>query len=138
MSNPDKSDLLKQVEKSPAAVAIHDKKAWMSIFAQYHIVEDPVGSNPHISGLYDSVSGCRGNDALSRFFDTFIAPNKISFDVKRDIVCGTHVVRDLTINIEMSAKVKAQVPMHLLYELISENGEWKIGAAHVIDYRAEK
>ena len=120
------ADLLAQVEKSPAAVAIHDKEAWMSIFAQYHIVEDPVGSRPHVSGIYDSVSGQRGNGPLSRFFDTFIAPNQISFDVQRDLVCGNHVVRDLTINIQMSEQVHAQVPMHLLYELIQENNEWKI------------
>lgn len=120
------AELLAQVEKSPAAVAIHDKKAWMDIFAQYHIVEDPVGSKPHVSGIYDPVSGQRGNAPLSRFFDTFIAPNRISFDVRRDIVCANHVVRDLTIHIQMSERVHAQVPMHLLYELVQENGEWKI------------
>lgn len=118
--------LLAQIEKSPAAVAIHDKSAWMSIFAKYHIVEDPVGSTPHVSGIYDAKEGARGNGPLSRFFDTFIAPNTISFDVKKDIVCANHVVRDLTINIQMSEKVSAQVPMHLLYELVQENGEWKI------------
>jgi hypothetical protein len=126
MTNSHAAALLAQVEKSPAAVAIHDKTAWMSIFAQYHIVEDPVGSKPHVSGIYDSASGARGNAPLSRFFDTFIAPNQIAFDVKKDIVCANHVVRDLTINIQMSEHVQAQVPMHLLYELIEENGEWKI------------
>jgi len=118
--------LLAHVEKSPAAVAIHDKAAWMNIFAKFHIVEDPIGSTPHIGGLYDSVSGERGNGPLSRFYDTFIAPNKLSFDVKRDIVCANHVVRDLSINIQMSDKVHAQVPMHLLYELVQEDGELKV------------
>ena len=126
MLTPDSKVLLEQVLKSPAAVAVHDKRAWMSIFSKYHIVEDPVGSNPHIGGLYDTVSGERGNGALGRFFDTFIAPNDISFDVKRYIVCANHVVRDLTINIKMSEKVQAQVPMHLLYELGPEADEWKI------------
>jgi len=118
MLTPNPEELLAQVQKSPAAVAIHDKTAWMSIFAKYHVVEDPVGSKPHIGGVYDAASGQRGHGALSRFFDTFIAPNKISFDVKRDRVCGNHVARDLTINIQMSEKVHAQVPMHLVYELI--------------------
>ena len=118
--------LLKQVKKSPIAVAVHDKAAWMDIFAQYHIVEDPVGSTPHVSGLYDAVEGRRGHGALGRFFDTFIAPNKISFDVRRDIVCSNHVVRDLTIHIEMSPTVKASVEMHLLYELVKEGKDWKV------------
>lgn len=118
--------LLAQVKKSPAAVEIHDKEAWMSIFAQYHIVEDPVGSKPHVSGVYDAVESKRGSGPLGRFFDTFIAPNNISFDVQRDIVCGNHVVRDLTINIDMSPNVQASVPMHLLYELVQEGDEWKV------------
>ena len=124
--------LLETVMKSPAAVAIHDKEAWMSIFAQYHVVEDPVGSTPHVGGAYDAATGSRGNGALSRFYDCFIAPNKIAFDVKKDYVCGNHVVRDLHINIEMSPAVKVTVPMHLLYELTDEAGEWKVQrlAAH--------
>lgn len=118
--------LLAQVEKSPAAVAVHDKQAWLSIFAAYHIVEDPVGSAPHIGGLYDAKSGQRGNAALSRFFDTFIAPNHIRFEVERDYVHANHVVRDLTIHISMSDKVQVSVPMCLLYELAEEDGEWRI------------
>lgn len=126
MSKADPALLLAQVERSPAAVAVHDKFAWMSIFAQYHVVEDPVGSTPHVGGIYDGKSGKRGHEALARFFDTFIAPNNIRFDVVRDIVNGNHVVRDLTIHIAMSEKVHVSVPMHLLYELGLENGEWKI------------
>jgi hypothetical protein len=128
----DKNELLATVERSPEAVAVHDKLAWMSIFADLHVVEDPVGSTPHIGGIYDGVEGTRGHGALGRFFDTFIAPNKIAFDVQNDLVCANHVVRDLTINIQMSDSVHAQVPMHLLYELTEQNGEWKIKrlAAH--------
>ena len=129
-----KQILLDTVEQSPKAVAIHDKAAWKSIFAKYHAVEDPIGSSPHFGGLYDAVSGERGNGALDRFYDTFIAPNKINFEVQQDIVCGQHVVRDLTVHIQMSDTLKASVPMHLLYELVQEGGQgdWKIQrlAAH--------
>ncbi len=45
------ADCLTVVEKSPAAVALHDKAAWLSLFARYNIVEDPVGSRPHLSGV---------------------------------------------------------------------------------------
>ncbi len=126
--------LLDTVEQSPQAVAVHDKAAWKSIFARYHVVEDPVGSRPHYGGIYDPVSGQRGDGALDRFYDTFIAPNKIRFEVLNDIVYGHHVVRDLNIHIEMSDKLSATVPMHLLYELCQEKGsdEWRIQrlAAH--------
>jgi hypothetical protein len=120
------ADCLALIEKSPAAVAATDKAAWMKIFARYSLVEDPVGSTPHLSGVYDRRQGYRGRERLSRFYDTFIAPNKIRFQVDRDTVCGLHVVRDLTIEITMSPKVVVRVPMHLLYELTSEAGELKI------------
>lgn len=109
--------LIDFVNQSPASVGIHDKATWMSLFDQYHIVEDPVGSSAHVGGLYTSKDAGRGDGALSRFWDTFIAPNKIAFDVQQDIVKGNHVVRDLNINIQMSDKVKVTVPMHLLYEM---------------------
>lgn len=127
-----RDDCMNTVMQSPQAVAIHDKAAWLSIFARYNLVEDPVGSTPHVSGIYDCVSGVRGPGPLARFFDTFIAPMEIVFHVDRDIVCGLAVARDLTIEIRMTPKVTVRVPMHLLYELVDEAGVLKIQrlAAH--------
>lgn len=117
---------LEAVMQSPRAVAAHDKAAWMAIFARYNIVEDPVGSKPHLSGVYDAVSGRRGFGPLSRFYDAFIAPNDIVFHVDCDVACGLSVVRDLTIEINMSSQVCVRVPMHLHYELVAEQEELKI------------
>jgi hypothetical protein len=122
----DEAACLALVERSPAAVAVHDKAAWLALFARYSLVEDPVGSAPHITGIYDARSGYRSTGRLSRFYDTFIAPNTIRFHVERDIVCGLHVVRDLTIEIAMAPQVVVHVPMHLLYELTAEDGALKI------------
>ncbi len=127
-----REDCLGTVMKSPQAVAIRNKEAWLSIFARYNIVEDPIGSTPVVSGVYDARSGVRGPGPLGRFFDTFIAPMDIVFHVERDIVCGLGVARDLTIEIKMSPKVTVHVPMHVLYELVEEDGVLKIQrlAAH--------
>ena len=114
------------VERSPVAVATHDKAAWLRLFARYNLVEDPVGSSPHIGGIFDGRSGYRSDGQLSRFYDTFIEPNTIRFEVDRDTVCGLHVVRDLTIEITMAPKVVVRVPVHLLYELTVEDGELKV------------
>ncbi len=116
------------VEQSPQAVAAHDESAWMAIFANQNTVEDPVGSAPHHSNR----EGAAGFEPLHRFYQTFIAANKISFQVRQDIVCGLWVMRDLTITIEMVARFKIAVPMHLLYELEEQGGELKIRrlAAH--------
>jgi hypothetical protein len=120
------ADCLAFIERSPAAVAAKDKAAWTALFGRYNLVEDPVGSAPQISGIYDRRTGCRGADRLSRFFDTFIAPNTIRFHVDRDVVCGLHVVRDLTIEITMSPNVVVHVPVHLLYELTVDDDALKI------------
>ncbi len=120
------ADCLTFVERSPAAVALHNKAAWLSLFAPYNIVEDPVGSRPHLSGVYDRREGHRGMGPLARFYETFIAPNDICFLVERDVVNGMQVVRDLTIEIAMSGSVTVRTPMHLLYQLVEQDGELKI------------
>jgi len=113
-------------EQSPQAVAEHDKAAWLDLFARYNLVEDPVGSAPHVGGTYDQRQGYRGRGRLERFYETFIAPNSIRFDVHQDMVCGLHVMRDITIEITMSPDVVVRVPVHLLYELTQDEGELKI------------
>jgi hypothetical protein len=127
-----RAELLDTAMNSPRAVATHDRAAWIGLFAECHVVEDPIGSTPHIGGVFDSVSGERGRGALGRFFDTFIAPNDIVFKVDRDVVCDYHVVRDLTIEIQMAPGVLVSTPMHLLYELTEERNRLKIQrlAAH--------
>lgn len=119
------ADCLALVERSPAAVAAHDRDAWLGLFASDAVVEDPVGSAPQ-----RRVPG--GKDPLVGFYECFIAPNTVRFLPGRDIVCGLHVMRDLSLEITLSPRVTVQVPMHLLYELKEEAGELKIArlAAH--------
>lgn len=103
------SALLDTVEQSPKAVAVHDKSAWVGIFAADGQVNDPVGSTPHV-----------GTAAIGRFFDTFIAPNTIAFDVQNDVVAGMSVLRDLTVHTTMSTGVTMHIPMHLRYDLVAQ------------------
>jgi len=114
-----REQLLEAAMASPAAVAAHDREAWTGLFATDYSVEDPVGSRPH-------VPGSKGRKPVERFFDTFIAPNDIIFNVDRDIVNGDVVLRDLSIEIHMAAGAVASVPMHVTYEMIEENGALRI------------
>lgn len=100
------AELLATVERSPQAVAVHDRAGWVGLFTRDALVEDPVGSRPH-----------RGTAAIERFYDTFIAPNGIAFRVGHDVVCGMTVYRDLAIETTMSTGVTLRVPMHLRYDL---------------------
>ncbi|MCP9620609.1 hypothetical protein FOH10_24625 [Nocardia otitidiscaviarum] len=116
-ANPTAAQLLATVEASPKAVAAHDRSAWVDLFAEGAGVEDPVGSRPH-----------RGRAALERFYDTFIAPNDIAFEVDHDVVCGMTVFRDLTIHTTMSTGVTLPVPMHLRYDIAEGDGGLRIAA----------
>lgn len=118
-SNLTSEQLLDIAKSSPAAIAQYDRQAWISLFSTDYILEDPVGSQPHQPQN-------QGLLPLEKFYDTFIAPNSIGFKVDRDIVAGNVVVRDVTIEIAMSTKVKLRVPMHLFYEITLENDELKI------------
>ena len=40
-------ELLELVGRSPAAVAIHDKQAWLELFSHSAAVQDPAGTTPH-------------------------------------------------------------------------------------------
>jgi hypothetical protein len=122
--SPDR--LLDVAKASPAAVASHDRNAWIALFARHGIIEDPIGSKPHHNGLHDSRSGVRGPGPLERFYDTFIAPNDIAFHVDRDIVARPFVLRDLTIELTMAAGLHVRVPMHVVYEITEEGGVLKI------------
>lgn len=115
-------DCLALVEQSPAAVAAHDKRAWLGLFARYSLVEDPVGSRPCVARPGDSPH----NGPLARFYDTFIAANTIRFNVERDMVGGDAVVRDLSLDITMAGGARVVTPMHLVYELVDEGGELRV------------
>ncbi|GAA3521237.1 nuclear transport factor 2 family protein [Aeromicrobium panaciterrae] len=120
---PDRAEVLALVRSSPAYVAAHDKAAWVGIFASLHVVEDPVGARP-----------IRSSDAggLGRFWDAFIAPNQIEFEVEHDWVDGFDVARDVTIATMLRPGVVVRTPAHLLYETAYEDGVLKVRrmAAH--------
>ncbi|MBF6330347.1 nuclear transport factor 2 family protein [Nocardia transvalensis] len=109
------AELLAAVEQSPQAIAVHDRAAWLELFAPGARVEDPVGSRPHV-----------GEEAIGRFYDTLIASSDIAFRSAHDVVCGTSVFRDLAVETRMAPGVTLRVPMHLRYDLAHLGGEWKI------------
>lgn len=109
------AQLLAAVERSPAAAAAYDRAGWVSLFAADGRIEDPVGSVPH-----------EGTDQIGRFFDTFIAPRRIVFHRDVDIVSGTSVIRDLTLEVGMGTAVTMHIPAMLRYDLRSIDGTWQI------------
>ncbi|OBG82267.1 hypothetical protein A5699_06575 [Mycobacterium sp. E802] len=99
-----RDDLLATVELSPQAAGAHDRLRWVGLFAAGGRVEDPVGSRAH-----------RGRVEIGRFYDTFIAPRDITFHRDADIVAGSTVIRDLELEVAMSASVTMRIPAYLRY-----------------------
>lgn len=122
-ATPDRAEVLALVRSSPGYVAAHDKAGWLGIFAEQHVVEDPVGWRP----VRSDVPG-----ALARFWDAFIAPNDIVFEVAQDWVDGYDVVRDVTIASTLPTGVQVRTPAHLIYQTTDDNGTLKVRrmAAH--------
>jgi hypothetical protein len=112
---PNRSELLAAVERSPEAAAAHDKAGWVGLFTEDAWIEDPVGSHPHV-----------GRQRIGRFYDTFIGPRQITFHRDVDIVKGTSVIRDLTLEVWMGATVRMMIPAFLRYDLGQAESDWKI------------
>ena len=74
------------------------------------MIEDPVGWRP-----------VRG-EAISHFWDAFIAPNDIEFVVHHDWIDGPHVVRDVTVVTTLATGLQVTTPAHLRYELVEREG----------------
>jgi hypothetical protein len=109
---PTRAELLAAVEGSPAAAGAHDRGEWVGLFTTGGRIEDPVGSRPH-----------RGLDAIERFYDTFIGPRDITFHRDTDFVVGCTVVRDLELEVSMSASLVMRIPAYLRYDVERNTGE---------------
>ncbi|MCV7400184.1 nuclear transport factor 2 family protein [Mycobacterium fragae] len=71
--------------RSREAVETRDKEAWLAVFADDAIVEDPIGP----SHFDPEGKGHRGRDAISAFWDKAIAPtDKIEFNFRDTYQCG--------------------------------------------------
>ena len=71
--------------RSREAVIARDKEAWLAVFTDDAIVQDPIGPSP----LDPEGKGHRGRDAISAFWDNTIAPTtKIEFFFRDTYQCG--------------------------------------------------
>lgn len=72
-------------QRSRDAVAARDKEAWLAVFADDAIVQDPIGP----SHFDPEGKGHRGRDEISAFWDKAIAStDKIEFNFDDTFQCG--------------------------------------------------
>jgi hypothetical protein len=108
--------LLDVVSQSPKHVGTHDRAAWLELFTDDAAIEDPVGTAPA-----DKSSGL-----LGRFWDTFIAPHEIRFEIAADYIAGQDVFRDAVIRTKVASGVEVTVPAYLLYQLVDDGGRLRV------------
>ena len=118
----DKNKIVTLIDRSPALVAVHDRKGWLDLFSSNAVVEDPVGAGSNRKGK----DMRKGKDALGRFYDIFIAPNSISFTIHQDIVIGNEMVRDVAIQTVLPNGAVTIVAAYLIYRVIEENNQMKV------------
>ncbi len=70
--------------RSREAAVARDKQAWLALFADDAIVEDPIGP----SHFDPDGTGHRGKEAIAAFFDKAIAPSELEFHFEKSYVCG--------------------------------------------------
>ncbi len=72
-------------QASMAAVEAGDREAWLALFTEDAVVEDPIGP----SSFDPEGHGHRGREAIARFYDTVIAANEsIRFAIRQSFLCG--------------------------------------------------
>lgn len=70
---------------SMAAVEVHDREAWLALFAEDAVVQDPIGP----SAFDPEGKGHRGPEAIASFYDNVIAANEsIKFTIHQSFLCG--------------------------------------------------
>ncbi len=82
---------------SMRAVEAGDKAAWLALFAEDAVVEDPIGPSP----LCPDGLGHRGPAAIEAFYDGVIGPNEVRFRIDQSWAAGDEVANVGTISTTM-------------------------------------
>jgi ketosteroid isomerase-like protein len=111
--------------RSRAAVHARDRDAWLDLFADDALVQDPIGPSP----FDPEGKGHRGKEAIAAFYDTVIAPSEaIDFEIDQSYLCGGgDEVADVGIIRTTIAGGTHQAVVHVVMTYRS-NGAGKIAA----------
>ena len=109
--------------RSQAAVAAKDRSAWLALFADDAVVQDPIGPSP----LDPGGAGHRGAAAIAAFYDTVIATaERITFEIESSYLCGDEVA-DVGVIRTMLPGGRQGAVVHGVYTYRS-NGDGKLAA----------
>ena len=100
-------------------VKAKDRAAWLALFADDAVIEDPVGVSP----LDPSGQGHRGKEAIARFWDTVIAPGEIEMRIRESYPSGDECANVVSLVNRMPGGVEIGTDCVIVYRV---NGAGKI------------
>jgi ketosteroid isomerase-like protein len=116
-------------QRSAAAVQAKDKAAWLALFADDAVVQDPVGK----SFLDETGEGHRGHDAIGAFFDANIATVEgIEFEIHDSFAAGDEVANVATIHMTLPGGTTSRCEGVFVYrvrddgKLVSLRAFWEV------------
>jgi ketosteroid isomerase-like protein len=116
-------------QRSIAAVQAKDKQAWLSLFAEDGVVQDPVGK----SFLDETGEGHSGHAAIGAFFDANIAPvESIRFELHDSFAAGDEVANVATIHMTLPGGATSRCEGVFVYrvrddgKLVSLRAFWEV------------
>jgi ketosteroid isomerase-like protein len=116
-------------QRSAAAVQAKDKDAWLALFADDAVVQDPVGK----SFLDETGEGHRGLEAIGAFFDNNIAPvESIRFELHDSFAAGDEVANVATIHMTLPGGATSRCEGVFVYrvrddgKLVSLRAFWEV------------
>jgi steroid delta-isomerase len=98
-------------------VKAKDKTAWLALFADDAVIEDPVGVSP----LDPSGQGHRGKAAIARFWDTVIAPGEVEMRVRESHASGNECANVVSLVNRMPGGVEIGTDCVIVYR-VDEGG----------------
>ena len=97
---------------SMVAVEARDRQAWLALFANDGVVEDPIGP----SAFDPEGQGHRGLEAIAAFYDSVIAANEsITFDIRQSFLCGEEAANVGVIRIALPGGTAVEVEGIYIY-----------------------
>lgn len=103
--------------RSMLAASQHDKQAWLALFTDDAVVEDPVGP----SGFDQDGQGHRGQEELSAFWDMTIANvERFEFTIRDSHAAGDEVANVGTITTYLPGNYRVDTDLVAVYRVNSE------------------
>jgi steroid delta-isomerase len=100
-------------QRSMQAVKAKTKEAWLDLFTDDAVIEDPIGVSP----LDPDGTGQVGKAAIAAFWDQNVAANDIDIDIRHSYACGNEVANVGTITTTLPNGMKAVVEGVFVYKV---------------------